>query len=217
MSSEKRRIRNDVIMIGSIVALIVLGVRLFSDRRYTLVSMMIAFLACFFFYLTYEKKEGSIRRMVMIAVMTTITVISRLIFGVVPGFKPMSAIIILTGIFMGPECGFLVGSLSALTSNIFFGQGPWTPFQMLTWGIIGFLSGLPGLQKSAAQPHTADNLGHADGNAVFRYYGYLDSAGSDRCVVLETVSDGTEYSCTIYYCLYVIQCGLFDDWIKTVG
>ena len=102
MSSEKRRIRNDVIMIGSIVALIVLGVRLFSDRRYTLVSMMIAFLACFFFYLTYEKKEGSIRRMVMIAVMTTITVISRLIFGVVPGFKPMSAIIILTGIFMGP-------------------------------------------------------------------------------------------------------------------
>ena len=130
MSSEKRRIRNDVIMIGSIVALIVLGVRLFSDRRYTLVSMMIAFLACFFFYLTYEKKEGSIRRMVMIAVMTTITVISRLIFGVVPGFKPMSAIIILTGIFMGPECGFLVGSLSALTSNIFFGQGPWTPFQI---------------------------------------------------------------------------------------
>ena len=111
MSSEKRRIRNDVIMIGSIVALIVLGVRLFSDRRYTLVSMMIAFLACFFFYLTYEKKEGSIRRMVMIAVMTTITVISR------------------------------------LTSNIFFGQGPWTPFQMLTWGIIGFLSGLPGLRK----------------------------------------------------------------------
>lgn len=64
-----------------------------------------------------------------------------------PGFKPMSAIIILTGIFMGPECGFLVGSLSALTSNIFFGQGPWTPFQMLTWGIIGFLSGLPGLRK----------------------------------------------------------------------
>ena len=215
MSSEKRRIRNDVIMIGSIVALIVLGVRLFSDRRYTLVSMMIAFLACFFFYLTYEKKEGSIRRMVMIAVMTTITVISRLIFGVVPGFKPMSAIIILTGIFMGPECGFLVGSLSALTSNIFFGQGPWTPFQMLTWGIIGFLSGLTnGFALLIARQFGA---GDKRGVTRFRYYGYLDSAGSDRCVVLETVSDGTEYSCTIYYCLYVIQCGLFDDWIKTVG
>ena len=214
MSSEKRRIRNDVIMIGSIVALIVLGVRLFSDRRYTLVSMMIAFLACFFFYLTYEKKEGSIRRMVMIAVMTTITVISRLIFGVVPGFKPMSAIIILTGIFMGPECGFLVGSLSALTSNIFFGQGPWTPFQMLTWGIIGFLSGLPGMRKVLRNRIPLIIWGMLMG---MLYYGYLDSAGSDRCVVLETVSDGTEHSCTIYYCLYVIQCGLFDDWIKTVG
>ena len=216
MSSEKRRIRNDVIMIGSIVALIVLGVRLFSDRRYTLVSMMIAFLACFFFYLTYEKKEGSIRRMVMIAVMTTITVISRLIFGVVPGFKPMSAIIILTGIFMGPECGFLVGSLSALTSNILW-TGTMDSVSDADMGNHRIFVRTSGTAKSAAQPHTADNLGYADGNAVFRYYGYLDSAGSDRCVVLETVSDGTEYSCTIYYCLYVIQCGLFDDWIKTVG
>ena len=216
MSSEKRRIRNDVIMIGSIVALIVLGVRLFSDRRYTLVSMMIAFLACFFFYLTYEKKEGSIRRMVMIAVMTTITVISRLIFGVVPGFKPMSAIIILTGIFMGPECGF--GRIPLCTDfEYFLWTGAMDSVSDADMGNHRISVRTSGAAKSAAQPHTADNLGHADGNAVFRYYGYLDSAGSDRCVVLETVSDGTEYSCTIYYCLYVIQCGLFDDWIKTVG
>lgn len=135
-----------VLLVLCVIGLIFFGVRFWSDRRYTLVSIVIAFVSCGAFYLAYEKREGSIRRMVMIAVMTAITVTGRLIFGVVPGFKPMSAIIILTGMFMGPEAGFLVGSLSAVTSNVFFGQGPWTPFQMLTWGVIGLLSGLPGIR-----------------------------------------------------------------------
>ena len=81
--------------------------------------------------------------MVMIAVMTAISVLGRLIFGPIPAFKPMAAVTILSGIYMGPESGFLVGSLSAVVSNIFFGQGPWTPFQMLTLGMTGLLSGLP--------------------------------------------------------------------------
>lgn len=147
MNREVKRDINLMLLVLCVIGLIYLGVRFFADRRYTLISIIIAFVSCAAFYLAYEKREGSIRRMVMIAVMTAITVTGRLIFGVVPGFKPMSAIIILTGIFMGPECGFLVGSLSAVTSNVFFGQGPWTPFQMLTWGVIGLLSGLPGIRK----------------------------------------------------------------------
>ncbi len=147
MHRDIKRGINLVLLVLCVIGLIVLGVRFFADRRYTLISIIIAFVSCAAFYLAYEKREGSIRRMVMIAVMTAITVTSRLIFGVIPGFKPMSAIIILTGIFMGPECGFLVGSLSAVISNVFFGQGPWTPFQMLTWGVIGLLSGLPGIRK----------------------------------------------------------------------
>lgn len=147
MHRDIKRGINLVLLVLCVIGLIVLGVRFFADRRYTLISIIIAFVSCAAFYLAYEKREGSIRRMVMIAVMTAITVTSRLIFGVIPGFKPMSAIIILTGIFMGPECGFLVGSLSAVISNVFFGQGPWTPFQMLTWGVIGLLSGLPYIRK----------------------------------------------------------------------
>lgn len=146
MNREVKRSVNLVLLVLCVIGLIFLGVRFLADRRYTLVSIIIAFVSCAAFYLAYEKREGSIRRMVMIAVMTAITVTGRLIFGMVPGFKPMSAIIILTGMFMGPESGFLVGSLSALTSNVFFGQGPWTPFQMLTWGVIGLLSGLPGIR-----------------------------------------------------------------------
>ena len=123
------------------------------------------------------------------------------------------------------------------SDRYFYGTGVWvsgriplcTDFEYFLWtGAMDSISDADlgnyrisvrtsGVAKSAAQPHTADDLGHADGNAVFRHYGYLDGAGSDRCVVLETVSDGTEHSCTVYYCLYVIQCSLFNDWIKTIG
>lgn len=117
------------------------------NRYYNLISMLIAFGACAVFYYAYEKREGSIRRMVMISVMTAISVLGRCLFAPVPAFKPVTAIVVLSGIFMGPQAGFLVGSLSALISNIFFGQGPWTPFQMFAWGIIGVTAGLPHMRK----------------------------------------------------------------------
>lgn len=83
----------------------------------------------------------------MIAVVTAIAVLGRFLFYMVPAITPMTAIIIICGICLGSEVGFLVGSLSAITSNMLFGQGPWTPFQMFSWGMIGFLAGLPWMQK----------------------------------------------------------------------
>jgi energy-coupling factor transport system substrate-specific component len=54
----------------------------------------------------------------------------------------MLAVIIIAGVCLGAQSGFLVGSMSAFVSNFLFGQGPWTPFQMLAWGLIGFVAGL---------------------------------------------------------------------------
>lgn len=113
---------------------------------YNIISILFAFGACVPFYLTYEKREGSIRRMVLLAVMTAIAVSGRCLFAVIPGFKPVTAIVTLAGIYMGAQSGFLVGSLSAIISNIFFGQGPWTPYQMVAWGLIGMMAGLPGIR-----------------------------------------------------------------------
>ena len=144
--SPKRVLVWFVLALG-VVLLIAFGIRLMADRKYNIVSMMIVFVACTAFYLAYEKREGSIRRMVLLAVMTAISVVGRFIFGPIPFFKPVTAIVVLTGIYMGPESGFLVGSLSAVVSNIFFGQGPWTPFQMFSWGIIGLIAGVPGLRS----------------------------------------------------------------------
>ncbi len=126
--------------------LFVVGIKAFQDRRYLLISVAMAFLACIPFYYAYEKRNGSIRRMVLMAVMVTLAVAGRLLFSPLPSLKPVSAIVIIAAIYMGAEAGFLVGSLSAIVSNLFFGQGPWTPFQMVAWGLIGFIAGLPALR-----------------------------------------------------------------------
>lgn len=76
--------------------------------------------------------------------MSAISVAGRCLFVVTPGFKPVAAITAITGFSLGAEAGFLTGATSAVVSNMFFGQGPWTPFQMFTWGMIGFIAGLLG-------------------------------------------------------------------------
>lgn len=77
----------------------------------------------------------------LIAVLTALSVVGRLLFGALPGFKPVTAMVVLTAMYFGSEAGFLTGALTAVLSNFYFGQGPWTPFQMFTWGLLGFVAG----------------------------------------------------------------------------
>lgn len=137
-----RKIIGIAIIFVAIPALIAAGVWLFNDRKYVLVSVLIAIVSLIPFLAAFEKKKNTAREIVIIATMTAISVVGRLIFAPIPGFKPVTAIVIVTGVALGAEAGFVTGSMSALVSNIFFGQGPWTPFQMFSWGIIGFLSGV---------------------------------------------------------------------------
>ena len=82
--------------------------------------------------------------------MVTLSIVGRFAFSFVPHFKPVTAIVMITGMYLGAESGFLCGALSALLSNFIFGQGPWTPFQMFAWGTIGLFAALLSklLQKS---------------------------------------------------------------------
>lgn len=125
-----------------IPCVIFIGVKLFADRKYTVISIVIAILACIPFFIGFERGKTGARELVVIAVMTAISVVGRLLFAPIPGFKPVTAVVIITAIAFGMQAGFLTGALSAIVSNIFFGQGPWTPFQMFVWGFLGLLSGL---------------------------------------------------------------------------
>lgn len=75
-------------------------------------------------------------------VLVALAAAGRMLFAPIPDFKPVSAICILAGAVFGRRSGFMVGALAALVSNFFFGQGPWTPWQMYAWGLVGYLAGV---------------------------------------------------------------------------
>ena len=107
-----------------------------------ILRIIIALLSCVPFFVRFEKGKSGAREMIVIAVMAAFSVVGRLIFAPIPAFKPVTAITIISGVALGPEAGFIVGSMTAVVSNMFYGQGPWTPFQMFVWGFIGFLAGV---------------------------------------------------------------------------
>ncbi|MBQ2827227.1 MAG: ECF transporter S component [Clostridia bacterium] len=117
---------------------VVIGAIISPERSYLYVSLAVTLLSLLLFISGFDRKQTGTRRMVISAVMTALCVIGRFI----PVFKPITAITVITGVYIGGESGFLVGAVSAFISNFFSGQGPWTPFQMLGWGIIGLLSGM---------------------------------------------------------------------------
>lgn len=138
----KRKTLNYLLIFIGIPLVIAIGVVLFNDRKYNIISMLIAFLSCAPFFYKFEKKATSSREIVLIAVMVALSSMGRFVFAAIPGFKPVTAIVVITAIYFGAEAGFVTGSLSALVSNMFFGQGPWTPFQMFVWGFLGFAAGI---------------------------------------------------------------------------
>ena len=121
---------------------IAIGFFFFGDRKYLFISMMTAVLSCIPFWTSLSRGKYSAKKIVLIAVLVAIATAGRSVFFMFPGIKPMAAVVIVTGISLGAEAGFLTGSLTMLLSNMLFGQGPWTPWQMFSMGLIGLLAGL---------------------------------------------------------------------------
>lgn len=121
-------------------ALIVCTVVKFENP--VLIIIASAVLSVIPFFLKFEKSSPRPRDILPVVVLSAIGAVGRIIFAPIPNFKPTAAIVIIAGICLGEESGFLTGALAALASNIFFGQGVWTPFQMYAFGIIGFFAGL---------------------------------------------------------------------------
>lgn len=138
----KKRIISLIILCVLVPAAVVAGALLFDERRYAWVILCVTLLSCLPMFISFERNSADAKRLVMIAVMTALSVAGRFLFAALPGFKPVTAMVVITAMYFGSEAGFMTGALSAVISNFYFGQGPWTPFQMFSWGIIGLLAGL---------------------------------------------------------------------------
>ncbi|WP_341780099.1 ECF transporter S component [Levilactobacillus sp. HBUAS70063] len=93
-------------------------------------------------YWHFEKRQMTTRLLVFLAVIVALGVLGRVPLAAIPNVQLTSFVVIVSAITLGPELGFVSGSMMALVSNLFLGQGPWTPWQMLAWGLMGLTTGL---------------------------------------------------------------------------
>ena len=137
-----KRSRIVLIILAAALPALLIGASLTGEQSPGLLSAVFMLLSMIPFFLRFERRRPQAREIVPIAVMAALAAIGRMAFAAVPGAKPTTAIVILSALAFGPEAGFITGSMGALVSNFFFGQGAWTPWQMFGWGMIGAAAGL---------------------------------------------------------------------------
>ncbi len=145
MPKQKLSKRTLLAMLFILIAIpltILFGYSCLDNKKYYFISLLIIFETMIPFFFVFESRKPRARELVVISVLCGIGVVGRTAFMMLPQFKPTLAIVIISAICLGGETGFLVGAVTAFVSNFFFGQGPWTPWQMFALGIIGFLAGI---------------------------------------------------------------------------
>ncbi|MBQ9069332.1 MAG: ECF transporter S component [Eggerthellaceae bacterium] len=140
-ASRKRTILSVVVVLVLAPLTLWLSTQM-GNVSYYVPSVLIVIYTMVPFFVSFESRKPGARELVMLAVMAALAVASRAAFFWLPNFKPMAGVIAIAGIALGAQSGFLVGSLSMFASNIIFGQGPWTPWQMFAYGLVGFVAGL---------------------------------------------------------------------------
>ena len=139
--SPQKMITACLLLIG-VPLIVVGGAMLFQEKHYAWISLCVAILSCLPLFICFERKDSTAKELITLAVLVAVSAAGRFAFAWVPGFKPVTAITVIAAMYLGREAGFVVGALSAVVSNFYFGQGPWTPFQMFAWGFLGFLAGV---------------------------------------------------------------------------
>jgi energy-coupling factor transport system substrate-specific component len=98
----------------------------------------------------YERTHPTTRVLALVASLAALAALGRVAFAPLPNVKPTTDIVLIAGYVLGGAPGFMVGAVAALASNLFFGQGPWTPWQMAGWGAVGLFGAL--LARLAPRP-----------------------------------------------------------------
>ncbi|WP_294161328.1 ECF transporter S component [uncultured Senegalimassilia sp.] len=137
----KSRIVLEALSICATPAILVACTLTNADQT-ALLSLVVVLASLGVFFAAYESSAPRLRDIMPTVVLAALAAAGRILFAPIPDFKPVSAIAIIAGVVFGRKSGFMVGALAALASNFFFGQGPWTPWQMYAWGLVGYGAGL---------------------------------------------------------------------------
>ena len=175
-----------------ILALALLSALFFDSRRHMIVSLTAAAMTVVLFISGFEKKSTGTRRLVIVSVMTALCFLGRFI----PILKPIMALTIITGIYLGGESGFLVGAMTAILTNFYFGQG----LDSLSDVRVGNSRLLRrnvfnNVEKEQTSAHHLRSIGRS---RLLIYYGHLDSFVVQRQFRVKTLPCGTCHRDTVY-------------------
>ena len=139
---KKENLTVIIIAVFSLAFVLVWQVFFSNDISYYIVGSVIIILTAIPFFVSFEKDEKTAQKISILAIMTALAVASRAVFYLIPQVKPICAVVVVCGVCFGAKSGFIVGALSAFVSNFIFGQGLWTPYQMIALGFCGLISGI---------------------------------------------------------------------------
>ena len=144
---ERRKLSKRTVTAVAVILILIpltlyFGAAVIPQRQYYLTATAILLECMLPFFLVFEGRKPKARELVIIAVLCALAIAGRAAFFMLPQFKPVLAVVIISGAAFGGETGFLVGAVTMLVSNMMFSQGPWTPWQMFAAGMIGFLAGV---------------------------------------------------------------------------
>lgn len=142
LAKKKRTITASIIILVLMPLTLAGSIILLDNAKYMVTSFLIVIYTMVPFFMVFENRKPKAREIVLVATMSAITVVAHLLMHLFGGIQIGTALIVVAGVALGPEAGFLVGALSRFVLNFYVGQGPWTPWQMFCWGLLGFIAGL---------------------------------------------------------------------------
>lgn len=173
-SGVKQKVTMSMFLMPALLMLTLFaGTWLLSGRKFMITSLLMLAEVLGFFFMSFERRRPGAREVALVAALCALGVAGRSAFFMLPQFKPVAALVIICGAAFGPQSGFLVGAGTMLASNIFFGQGPWTPWQMCAMGLVGWLTGLLFREKTCRLA-----LSLWGGVSVFAIYGMMVNVSS---------------------------------------
>ncbi len=181
--SVKLTVFSILILLVLIPVSIFLCMKYIDKNSYYLSAVIIIVLSMIPFFVAFEKRKIKTSEIVITAMMITLCVASRAVMAFIPQVKPTCALVIVTAIAFGPNVGFITGSLSMFMSNFLFGQGMFTPFQMLGMGLTGFFCGLIFYAKRYNTNRIAVSI--VGGLICFAVYGFI----VDSCSVFMMLTE----------------------------
>lgn len=153
-------------LVLSLVMTVLWQVLLSDSVNFYIVSAALLVLSMLPFFISFELRSITPREITLTATLIALAVVSRAAFYLIPQVKPIAAVVIASAVCLGAQRGYIIGAFSAFISNFIFGQGIWTPFQMVALGLVGFIAGAA-FDKMRANRFTLAALGFVLAFAVY--------------------------------------------------